>query len=624
MAARKMKNLIYIILLISIFSNAQRTEPLAYPDAIGGGAYTVGGSGGTVYHVTNLTDDGLNGSFRYGMLLTVPRIIVFDVSGIINLTSILELILENSDVTIAGQTAPQGGITITGKPVQFGGGYGRAQQPCNNVIIRYVRFRNASLTTVNAGSFITTGGINSTYRIKTVGTTNFTLIGASSNTVGASFTATGAGTGTGTAYKGDVYLENGVLLKGIVGLILDHCSFSFCNDQGISGGPTYGNFTDISISKCIFSENGTGLILGSNSNLCGDVSTINNLFVHQGHRTPNIQGNLQFDIINNVCFNWGSRLVNINGTHNSGVNYIGNYLRRGANSGTVGADNQVQSPAVPVIYTANNYHSTFHTTPILDDQDLWTVFPDNNNTPLGSGYFTQTQYPLIGESFTIKTAAQTYTDVLADVGTNKYLNADGTVGTYIDSYDTTRIDDVTNSVSRNPFNNQWVQPTLPNNTRTGYYNVAKSSDVPETWYDAKGLTTETSSTVLPSGYTVIEEFLNSVDTVTIVGSIPVITLTGASTINLNNGDTYTELGATATDVEDGNLTGVIATTGTVNTAVDGTYTINYNVTDSNSNNAVQATRTIIVTTASGNINYTLSDRQKRTSKRIIKNKLIRI
>lgn len=49
--------------------------------------------------------------------------------------------------------------------------------------------------TVTAGAFV----IGTTYVIKTLGTTNFTLIGALSNTVGAAFVATGAGTGTGTA-----------------------------------------------------------------------------------------------------------------------------------------------------------------------------------------------------------------------------------------------------------------------------------------------------------------------------------------------------------------------------------------------------------------------------------------
>jgi hypothetical protein len=48
---------------------------------------------------------------------------------------------------------------------------------------------------VNAGSFV----VGKQYTIRTVGTTDFTLIGAVANTVGVLFTATGAGTGTGVA-----------------------------------------------------------------------------------------------------------------------------------------------------------------------------------------------------------------------------------------------------------------------------------------------------------------------------------------------------------------------------------------------------------------------------------------
>lgn len=50
-------------------------------------------------------------------------------------------------------------------------------------------------TVVTAGSFI----VGQTYIIATVGTTDFTLVGAASNTVGLSFDATGVGAGTGTA-----------------------------------------------------------------------------------------------------------------------------------------------------------------------------------------------------------------------------------------------------------------------------------------------------------------------------------------------------------------------------------------------------------------------------------------
>ena len=66
---------------------------------------------------------------------------------------------------------------------------------------------------------------------------------------------------------------------------------------------------------------------------------------------------------------------------------------------------------------------------------------------------------------------------------------------------------------------------------------------------------------------------------------PVITLNGSSVIDINVGDSYTELGATATDNVDGDLTSSIVISGSVNTAVAGTYIINYSVSDAAGNNA---------------------------------------
>jgi hypothetical protein len=73
---------------------------------------------------------------------------------------------------------------------------------------------------------------------------------------------------------------------------------------------------------------------------------------------------------------------------------------------------------------------------------------------------------------------------------------------------------------------------------------------------------------------------------------PVITLTGETIINLNVGDVYTESGATALDDVDGSVAVVI--TGNVDTAVVGTYTVQYNAVDTAGNSAVEVTRTINV------------------------------
>ncbi|MFH0804277.1 MAG: DUF5011 domain-containing protein [Candidatus Zambryskibacteria bacterium] len=74
---------------------------------------------------------------------------------------------------------------------------------------------------------------------------------------------------------------------------------------------------------------------------------------------------------------------------------------------------------------------------------------------------------------------------------------------------------------------------------------------------------------------------------------PAITLIGANPLNLTIGDTFTDPGATATDTEDGDLTSAIITSGTVDTAIVGSYEITYSVTDSGGLSA-SVTRTVVV------------------------------
>ncbi len=64
---------------------------------------------------------------------------------------------------------------------------------------------------------------------------------------------------------------------------------------------------------------------------------------------------------------------------------------------------------------------------------------------------------------------------------------------------------------------------------------------------------------------------------------PVLTLNGTSTIILSIGDNYVDLGATATDDVDGDLTSSIAVSGAVDTSSVGTYTLTYTVEDSTGN-----------------------------------------
>jgi len=66
---------------------------------------------------------------------------------------------------------------------------------------------------VTAGSFV----VGVRYKILTVGTTDFTLVGASANTVGVSFVATGVGVGTGTATPENSIAEYDISATAITG-----------------------------------------------------------------------------------------------------------------------------------------------------------------------------------------------------------------------------------------------------------------------------------------------------------------------------------------------------------------------------------------------------------------------
>lgn len=103
----------------------------AFPGALGFGASVTGGREGTVYHVTTLADSG-PGSFR-DAVSQPNRIVVFDVSGYITLSSGVSV---NSNITIAGQTAPGSGIGFKGDEISFANSH--------NIICRYIRIRPGS------------------------------------------------------------------------------------------------------------------------------------------------------------------------------------------------------------------------------------------------------------------------------------------------------------------------------------------------------------------------------------------------------------------------------------------------------------------------------------------------
>ena len=111
------------------------------------------------------------------------------------------------------------------------------------------RITNTTAQLVTSGAFIVTA----TYIIQSIGTTDFTLIGAASNTIGLSFVATGVGIGTGKAYRvnslglsGSVVLP---VLSSIVSPIITNMASSILTSGTVQNAPftvtTAATFTGI-------------------------------------------------------------------------------------------------------------------------------------------------------------------------------------------------------------------------------------------------------------------------------------------------------------------------------------------------------------------------------------------
>jgi len=106
----------------------------AFPGAEGFGAHTRGGRGGRILKVTNLEDAGA-GSLRAAVEAEGARIVVFERGGTIELAK--PLVVREPFLTIAGQTAPGGGICLKGYPLEV-----RADE----VVVRYLRIRPGDLS----------------------------------------------------------------------------------------------------------------------------------------------------------------------------------------------------------------------------------------------------------------------------------------------------------------------------------------------------------------------------------------------------------------------------------------------------------------------------------------------
>ncbi len=450
------------------------TEPVdsgplkAFPTAWGAGSDVTGGRGGQVIHVTTLDWDA-PGGLREAIATAGPRTIVFDVSGVIDATSQgdFESIVVGSDfndLTIAGQTAPEGGITVRTSEFMF--------RDVDNVIIRHVRFRQVPGSPRDA-----------------------------------------------------------MWMTGVSKLVIDHCTFSHGGDEAASVSRSVGMSGEVTVQRSLFQDSKTGTILGV-AGAPGDFTYAFNLAANISHRFPNPQGEGHYDIFNNVVYNWKNRLIRITGggTYNivdnvykSAANGIRQPSWFGENGDLTPRLQKVQTQAddAPEIHAARSIIiPTQRPTPQADDRDTFTVFAGSHLTegdPVPDSYFVDVEHPRVGAQPPTLTAAQAYDDVLADVGANRWLDADGVAHPYVDDYDAATLQMVRDDGYTGDFYDDRTsipQPTVPENTRPPGFDTDRDG-MPDAWELAQGFDpNDPSDHALDAdgdGYTNLEEYLNGVD-----------------------------------------------------------------------------------------------------------------
>jgi pectate lyase len=244
---------------------------LAFPSAEGFGAIAVGGRGGRIIKVTNLNGEG-PGSLQAAASAKGPRIIIFEVGGVIR----GDIEIKDSNITIAGQTAPTPGITIVGRIFA----HPENNQRLHDIIIRFLRIRPPPTTGVN----------------------------------------------------GDA-----IQLPNTERVILDHLSLAWANDEMID--IIYSSDVTIQWCTIEESDT-EGHAKGVQHNYAilsaypksGNISIHHNLFAHHRRRLPSLspyESERPGDFRNNVIYNFYEGMGHDGHRPKSAINLVGNYYKRG-------------------------------------------------------------------------------------------------------------------------------------------------------------------------------------------------------------------------------------------------------------------------------------------------------
>jgi PEP-CTERM motif len=481
---------------------------VAFPGADGFGENAVGGRGGAVYHVTNLTDNTTTpapGSFRAVLAQistdefrktnpVTAATVVFDVGGTIQLTSNLD-IKDISNVTIAGQTAPGPGISMVGFKFDVTSSNGtKANDITSNIIVRYVADRRGN----------------------TISSANDDAIGVLGSTSDPN--------------------------HNTHDVIMDHVTASWGMDEDLSVTDAA---TNVTISNSIISEAlESGHQFGSliRPRFGSSVSYIGNLYANNQSRNPRPgsynNSLLNFDFRNNTIYNWGDRAGYTGGatdvnTEFVNMNYTGNYLIAGPSTPTgpshtaaflVDTSQGVKDPLNVQVYQANNLIDTNHNG-VIDPTDIgWSAFVQydgTTTTPFGSNQSsilttvqesTPFAYPVAASTTTDPTIA--YQQTLASAGTTPWNRNPSDVR-------------VVNDVQTNAGAILQTAPTAEYNALVNQAAVSRPAGfdtdgdgMPDSWESARGLNANLASdgnvvvtaaeSPAMAGYTWLEMYLNDV------------------------------------------------------------------------------------------------------------------
>jgi autotransporter-associated beta strand protein len=443
----------------------------AFPGAEGAGATAVGGRGGDVYFVTSLADTNTLGTLRHG-ISTAPasgRTILFRTGGTINLQSNLDV--NKPKVTIAGQSAPGGGITLALRQTQVSN--------VSDVVIRNLRFRPGNSVTLASG--------------------------------------------TANPYEPDA-----LHVEGVNRVMIDHVSASWSVDEVLS--VTNSTNTTVqwsSITEALRSAGHSKGNHGYGALISGDViSYHHNYLAHNDSRNPRpglsvsgnyVTGTINFDYRNNVNYNWGGE-NGYNGDE-AGVmnmNYVGNYSVAGpsTSSSKTGRAFLVGLTDTRLFLSGNKIDSNRDL--VLNGTDTgWAMIATSTSTnptkptaPVGNTTFVSTQ-----------TADAAYASVMAHAGATYW--ARDAIDTRVFSHPATMGGGLINSGTQVGGYPTLAAGTPPTDT--------DADGMPDAWETALGLNPAVANNNADfdaDGYTDLEEYLNEL--AAWPAPLPAVLTTGSS------------------------------------------------------------------------------------------------